>query len=81
MLNLGLIRSISIGALGLGLGLAFYGFMASDSFGADLAGFFTGRPTDQAIWLVVGGVAMLALGVVALAASSARLRAMRRIAG
>lgn len=74
MNNLVLIRSLSIGVLGVGLGLAFYGFMASDSFAADLASFFTGKPTDFAIWLVIGGVATLAAGAVGLAASSARMR-------
>ncbi|MDP1826107.1 MAG: DUF3185 family protein [Archangium sp.] len=78
MFNLGLIRSLSIGVLGLGLGLAFYGFMASPSFGAGLAAFFTGKPTEFAIWLVVGGVATLAAGAVGLAASSARLRTVSR---
>jgi hypothetical protein len=34
----------------------------ADSFASDVSEFFTGSPTDRAIWLIAGGAAATALG-------------------
>lgn len=57
-------RSLSIGLLGLGLGVAFYGVSVSHSFRADVSRFFTGGPTDRATWLLFVGAAMIIAGAV-----------------
>jgi len=46
-----------------GIVLIVYGIYASDSLGSDISRFFTGAPTDKTIWLLIGGIVMLAVGV------------------
>ena len=38
------------------------GFAASESFGSSFSKFFTGEPTDRAIWLFLGGIACIGVG-------------------
>jgi hypothetical protein len=45
-----------------GIILIALGINASHSFGSDVSRFFTGTPTDKAIWLVLGGVASTIAG-------------------
>ena len=45
-----------------GIVLIIYGASAADSLGSDFSRLFTGAPTDQAIWLLVGGIAAVAVG-------------------
>lgn len=41
--------------------LIYFGVQAMDSFSSDVSRFFTGSPTDKAVWLLIGGgVAVLA---------------------
>ena len=47
--------------------LLIYGINASDSLGSEVKEAFTGTPSDQSIWLIVGGVLLGVLGLVALA--------------
>jgi uncharacterized protein DUF3185 len=42
------------------------GIMASTSFTSDISRFFTGSPTDKAIWMLVGGVVASVVGAVGL---------------
>ncbi len=56
-------RIISIVLLIGGVVLIVYGIIASDSFGSDVSRFFTGSPTDKAIWMVIGGTVMAAIGL------------------
>lgn len=42
------------------------GFSAADSLASDISEFFTGNPTDRAIWLLLVGGAALAGGLVTL---------------
>ena len=46
--------------------LVIFGIRASDSLGSDISRFFTGSPTDKAIWMLVGGVALCVVGLVGL---------------
>lgn len=59
-------RPISIALLSIGIILILFGINASESFSSDVSRFFTGAPTDRAIWLSVGGAAALVAGLVML---------------
>ena len=46
-----------------GIVLVIYGISASDSFTSDVSRFFTGSPTDKAIWMTIGGIAAIIIGL------------------
>ena len=52
--------------LGGGIALIIFGVSAAQSFSSDITRFFTGAPTDKAIWMLVGGVVASIGGVVGL---------------
>jgi hypothetical protein len=54
---------ISIALLVVGITLIIFGISASDSLGSDLSRFFTGSPTDKAMWMLIGGVVATAAGL------------------
>lgn len=56
----------SLALLGGGIVLIIFGVSAAQSFSSDVARFFTGAPTDKAIWLLLGGVVVSIVGVVGL---------------
>ncbi len=56
-------RVIYIVLLVVGVVLLVWGVRASESFSSDVSRFFTGSPTDKAIWLVIGGIASSGLGL------------------
>lgn len=56
-------RGISIGLLVAGIILLGYGLNSGDSAGSHVSKFFTGAPTDKAIWLQVGGVVAAVAGL------------------
>lgn len=60
-------KCVALALLGGGIVLIIFGVSAAQSFSSDLARFFTGTPTDKAIWMLVGGVVVSAVGVVGLA--------------
>jgi len=49
-----------------GVILACFGMNASNSFGSDVSRFFTGSPTDKAVWMLAGGAAMGIAGLAGL---------------
>jgi hypothetical protein len=57
-------RGLSIALLIVGCVLIGFGINASDSFSSDVSRFFTGNPTDRAMWLLIGGVAAAIIGIV-----------------
>ena len=59
-------RAVSLALLAGGILLIIFGIMASTSFTSDISRFFTGSPTDKAIWMLVGGVVASVVGVVGL---------------
>ena len=59
-------NGLSIALLIIGVILLVWGFSALDSFDSDVSRFFTGSPTDKAIWLMIGGVAATIIGGVGL---------------
>ncbi len=58
--------------LAVGIALLILGISAADSFSSDVSKFFTGSPTDKAVWMMIGGLAALVAGSVTLARSRAR---------
>ena len=66
-------RPIGLGLVLVGVLLLIFGISEADSFASDVSEFFTGNPTDRAMWLMIGGVAALVIGAgVALAPSTAK---------
>ena len=60
------ISLVSIAMLIGGIALIVFGVSASSSLSSDISRFFTGSPTDKAIWLLVGGAAASVAGAVGL---------------
>jgi uncharacterized membrane protein YidH (DUF202 family) len=56
-------RILSLALLVGGVVLIILGINATNSFSSDLSRFFTGSPTDQAIWMLIGGIVAAALGL------------------
>lgn len=56
-------RTVSIILLVLGIVLIAFGVSAADSLGSDISRFFTGAPTDRAVWLLIAGVVTAVVGV------------------
>jgi hypothetical protein len=50
--------------LALGIVLLILGFNESHSFGSDVSRFFTGNPTDRAVWMLIGGAIAVVAGLV-----------------
>jgi len=40
-----------------------FGFQATNSFSSDVSRFFTGSPTDKAIWMLIGGLIAAVMGL------------------
>ena len=59
-------KPLSFALLAGGIVLVIFGVNASNSFGSDVSRFFTGSPTDKAIWMMVGGVVAAVAGLVGL---------------
>jgi hypothetical protein len=59
-------KPLSFALLAGGILLIIFGVNASNSFGSDVSRFFTGSPTDKAIWMMVGGVVAAVVGLLGL---------------
>jgi hypothetical protein len=60
-------KGISAALLVIGVILLAFGLNAYHSASSDLSRFFTGAPTDKALWLLIGGVAVGIVGFLGLA--------------
>lgn len=56
-------KLISIALLAGGIVLIVLGVSATNSFTSDVSRFFTGSPTDKAIWMLIGGAAATLIGL------------------
>ena len=65
-------KIVSLALLVGGVVLIIIGVNATNSFSSDVSRFFTGSPTDKAIWMLIGGV------VAALAGLTMTLRGARQ---
>jgi hypothetical protein len=57
---------VSLALLIGGVVLMIYGINATNSFGSDASRFFTGSPTNKAIWMLIGGTAAAVIGLVSM---------------
>jgi uncharacterized membrane protein YidH (DUF202 family) len=63
-------KSISLVLLVVGIVLIIWGVNALESFSSDMSRFFTGSPTDKSIWLLIGGIAAVLIGLIGLLSGS-----------
>ena len=59
-------RLISLALLVGGIVLIVVGVNATNSFNSDIARFFTGSPTDKAVWMLIGGIVAAVVGLATL---------------
>ncbi len=57
-------KGIGIALVVVGVVLIVYGFNASDSASSGISRFFTGAPTNKALWLLLGGIGSTIVGAV-----------------
>ena len=56
-------KGMSVAFLAIGILLIILGVSASESFNSDVSRFFTGSPTNKAVWLLIGGIAATIVGL------------------
>ena len=56
-------KAISIALFAGGIVLIVIGVNATKSFSSDVSRFFTGSPTDKAVWMLIGGIVAAAIGL------------------
>jgi len=56
-------KALGIALLVAGVVLTTLGINASESLGSDVSRFFTGAPTDKSIWLLIGGIVSVIIGL------------------
>lgn len=59
-------RIVSVAILFVGVALIVIGVNVMNSFGSDVSRFFTGAPTDRAVWMMLGGIAAVIIGALPL---------------
>lgn len=59
-------RIVSLALLAGGIVLIVVGVNATNSFSSDVSRFFTGSPTDKALWMLIGGVVASVIGLATL---------------
>ena len=61
-----MIKALAAALLAGGILLTIFGVSAMNSASSDMSRFFTGAPTDRAIWMLTGGIVMLVAGLAGL---------------
>lgn len=56
-------KLISVALLVGGVVLIVLGVNATNSFTSDVSRFFTGSPTDKAVWMLLGGIVAALIGL------------------
>ena len=56
-------KIIGISLLVGGVVLMVFGVQATNSFNSDVSRFFTGSPTDKAIWMLIAGIVTVIIGL------------------
>lgn len=59
-------KIISLALLIGGVVLIIIGINATNSFSSDVSRFFSGSPTDKAIWMLIGGAVAAVIGLVSI---------------
>jgi uncharacterized membrane protein YidH (DUF202 family) len=57
-------KIISLALLVGGVVLMIIGINATNSFSSDVSRFFTGSPTNKAVWMLIGGIVATVIGLV-----------------
>ena len=65
-------KMISLALLVGGVVLIIFGIQAMNSFSSDVSRFFTGSPTNKAVWMLMGGVAAAVVGLLGITVGSRR---------
>jgi hypothetical protein len=60
-------KIVSLALLVGGVVLIIFGVQATNSFSSDVSRFFTGSPTDKAVWMLIGGAVSTVVGLAGLA--------------
>ena len=55
---------LALALIAIGILLIVFGVMSADSLGSEFSEFFTGSPSEKSIWLLIGGVGALVVGLV-----------------
>jgi uncharacterized membrane protein YidH (DUF202 family) len=63
-------KVVSAIILAAGVALIAFGINATNSFSSDVSRFFTGSPTNKAIWLLLAGIVISVLGLTGLVRGS-----------
>ncbi len=56
-------KLVSLAIAAGGVVLVVFGVSATKSFSSDVSRFFTGSPTDKAIWMIIGGIVAIIIGL------------------
>jgi divalent metal cation (Fe/Co/Zn/Cd) transporter len=56
-------KIVSLALLVGGIVLIIVGINATNSFSSDVSRFFTGSPTNKAVWMLIGGLVAAVLGL------------------
>jgi divalent metal cation (Fe/Co/Zn/Cd) transporter len=56
-------KIVSLALLVGGVVLIIVGINATNSFSSDVSRFFTGSPTDKAVWMLIGGIVATVVGL------------------
>jgi len=56
-------KIVSIALVIVGVVLIIFGVQATDSFSSDVSRFFTGSPTNKAVWMLIGGIVAAIVGL------------------
>jgi len=56
-------KAVSIALIVGGVVLMIFGISAMNSFSSDVSRFFTGSPTDKAVWMLIGGLVAAFVGL------------------
>ena len=56
-------KIVSLALLVGGVVLIIVGVNATNSFSSDVSRFFTGSPTDKAVWMLIGGILAAVVGL------------------
>ncbi len=63
-------KIVSLALLIGGVVLMIIGINAMNSFSSDVSRFFTGSPTDKAVWMLIGGIVAAVIGLMGTLRSS-----------
>jgi drug/metabolite transporter (DMT)-like permease len=56
-------KILPLALLSGGVLLLVFGIFATDSFSSDVSRFFTGSPTNKAVWMLLGGAVATVVGL------------------